>query len=109
MLQNGISAAFDTELRLAAPFTGVAQLLGTLTHNPSILFFKNDSDVEVFLADNDGSTKGTTMSPGEKIVLDNVTNRNRDAITFTWQIGTEFYVTGTAGTGSFRIGVIYAK
>lgn len=103
------SAAFDTELRVAAPFTGVAQLLGTLVNNPAILFFKNDSDVQVFFADNDGTTKGLTMTAGEKIVLDNTANRTGEVNTLTFNIGTKFYVTGTGGTGAFRVGIIYAK
>lgn len=103
------SAAFDTELSVTAPFTGVAQLLGALTNNPATLFFKNDSDVEVFFADNDGSTKGLTMTAGEKIVHDNNSNRTGEVNALTWNIGTKFYVTGTGGTGAFRVGVIYAK
>lgn len=103
------SAAFDTELRVVAPFTGVAQLLGTLVNSPAILFFSNDTDVDVFFADNPGSTKGLTMTAGEKIVLDNTANRTGEVNTLTFNVGTKFYVTGAAGTGTFRVGVIYAK
>lgn len=103
------SAAFDTELRVTAPFTGVAQLLGTLTNNPAMLLVKNDSDTTVFFADNNGSTKGTTMVQGERMVLDCTTNRTGNEDTLTFNIGTQFYVTGTGGTGAFRVGVIYAK
>lgn len=106
---NSINAGFDTELRVTAPFTGVAQSLGTLTTTPAILFFKNDSTVEVFFADNSGTTKGLTMTPGEKIVLDCSTNRTAVAPTLNFPIGTQFFVTGTGGTGAFRVGVISAR
>jgi hypothetical protein len=103
------SAAFDTELTVLAPFTGVAQLLGTLTNNPAVMFIKNTSTVDVFFADNPGSTKGTTMVAGERIVLDCSTNRQENAYTLAFNIGTKFYVTGTAGSGSFKVSIIYAK
>lgn len=109
MALNSLNAGFDTELRITAAFTGVAQSLGVLTTNPAILFIKNDSTVEVFFADNSGSTKGLTMTAGEKIVLDCTTNRTGKSPTLTFPIGTEFFVTGTGGTGAFRVGVISAK
>jgi hypothetical protein len=99
--------SFDTQLSLAAPFTGAAQLVGTLTNNPVMILFKNQSTVSVFLADNSGSTKGTTMAVGEEIILDLATNREL-ATKRSWPIGTSFYVTGTGGTGDFKISVIIA-
>ena len=62
--------AFDTELSIAAStFTGSAQLVGVLTNEPVILIIKNQTSVPVFIADNSGSTKGTTMIVGETILL----------------------------------------
>lgn len=100
--------AFDTELSLSAPFTGVAQFVGTLTNEPVMILFKNQSTVSVFLADNNGSTKGTTMVASEEIILDCRTNAG-NAPNMGFPIGTSFYVTGTAGTGTFKISVLYAK
>ena len=100
--------AFDTELVVNAAFTGVAQLVGTLTNEPVVMMFKNQSSVSVFLADNSGSTKGTTMIAGEEIILDCRANHGK-AENMGFPIGTSFFVTGTGGTGAFRISVIYAK
>lgn len=100
--------AFDTELSIAAStFTGTAQLVGQLTDNPVMIMFKNQTSVPIFLADNSGSTKGTTMAIGEEIILDCRANSGR-AVNMSFPIGTAFYVTGAAGTGSFKISVIYA-
>jgi hypothetical protein len=101
--------AFDTELSIAAStFTGSSQLLGTLTNEPVIMLIKNLSSVIVFFADNNGSTKGTTMAAGEEIVLDCRANSGR-APNMGFPINTSFYVTAAAGTGTFKVSVIYAK
>lgn len=99
---------FDTELSVSAPFTGTPQLLGTLTNQPVIILIKNQSTVSVFFADNNGSTKGTTMVAGESLVLDCRGNKG-NAPNGGFPIGTSFYVTGTGGTGSFKVSIIYAR
>lgn len=102
-------AAFDEELTIAAStFDGTSKLIGTLTNNPVILLIKNDTDQSVFFADNNGSTNGTTMIAGERMVIDSRANHGV-ADNFCFPIGTNFYATGSAGTGNFRIGVIYAR
>jgi len=100
--------AFDTELSVTAPFTGVSQYLGTLANEPVLILFKNQSDVSVFLADNNGSTKGTTMIAGEEIIMDCRSNHGL-AVNMGFPIGTPFFVTGTAGTGAFKVSILYAK
>lgn len=99
---------FDIELSITAPFTGAAQLLGSLTNEPVIMLIKNLSNVSVFFADNNGSTKGTTMAAGEEIVLDCRGNIGK-APNMGFPIRTPFYVTGTAGAGTFKVSVLYAK
>lgn len=99
--------AFDTELSITAAFTGTAQLLGTITNEPVMILFKNQSTVSVFLADNSGSTKGTTMVAGEEIIIDCRANSGK-ASNMGWPIGTSFFVTGTGGTGAFKVSIIYA-
>jgi hypothetical protein len=102
-------AYFDTELSLAASsFTGSAVLIGTLTSNPVVLLVKNQTSVPVFFADNSGSSKGTTMAIGEEFILDCRTNRG-EAASFAFPIGTQFYATGAAGTGTFKVSVISAR
>ena len=109
MVIGSQSAAFDVELTVTAPFTGVAQLLGILTNTPAILLVSNDSDTTAFFADNSGTTNGTTMVAGKQMVLDLNTNRYGTTDALTFNKGTKFYVTGSGGTGAFRVGVIYAK
>ncbi len=61
---------FDTELSLAAAsLTGSAVLVGTLTNEPVIIMFKNQTNQSVFLADNNGTTRGTTMASNEEIII----------------------------------------
>jgi hypothetical protein len=100
--------AFDTEMSVSAPFTGVPQLLGVLANEPVMILFKNQSTVPAFLADNDGSTKGTTMGASEEIILDCRANHGY-ASNMGFPICTPFFVTGTGGTGSFKVSIIYAK
>ncbi len=100
--------AFGLELSITAPFTGLAQFLGTLTVNPVILLVKNQSNVSVFFADNPGSENGTTMAAGEEFVLDCRGNKG-NAVNMGFGIGTPFYVTGTAGAGAFKVSPIYAR
>ena len=100
---------FDTELTIAAStFDGTAKRIGALSNNPVMILFKNQTSVSVFLADNSGSTKGTTMAIGEEIIIDCRANKG-SAANMAFPIGSTFYATGVAGTGSFKISVIYAK
>src|SRR3990167_11859 len=106
---NSQVICFDTELSVnAATFDGTAKLIGTLSNNPVMILFKNQTTVSVFLADNTGATKGTTMAESEEIIIDCDANRALAAHR-SWPVGTSFYATGVAGTGSFKISVIYAK
>lgn len=101
-------AAFGTELRLAATsFTGSAVKIGSLVETPSIITFNNDTSVEVFVADNTGSTKGFTLIAGKSVIVDTVSDKDQNAETLQWPAGTSFYATGAVGTGTFRIGVVY--
>jgi hypothetical protein len=100
--------AFDTELSLSGTLlTGSPVLIGTLTNDPIMIMFKNQTSVSVFLSDNPGSTKGTTMAVNEEIILDCRANSGK-ATNMAFPIGTSFFATGVAGTGAFKISVIYA-
>ena len=100
--------AFGPEMSITAPFTGVSQSLGILDVNPVIMLVKNLSTSIVFFADNPGSENGTTMAAGEEFVLDCRANKG-NASNMGFGAGTGFYVTGTAGTGSFKVSVLYAR
>lgn len=98
---------FDEELEVAGAFTGVPQFVGSLTNRAVLIMFKNQSTVSVFLADNNGSTNGTTMAAGEEIIMDCRAN-NGISSNMGFPAGTSFFITGTGGTGAFRISSLYA-
>jgi hypothetical protein len=100
---------FDIELTIAAStFTGSSQLIGTLTNEPVMIIFKNQTNKSVFVADNNGSTNGTTMSVNEILLLDCRANAG-NASNMGFPSGTSFYITGASGTGNFKITVLYAS
>jgi hypothetical protein len=100
---------FDTELSLSgASFTGTPVLIGVLQNRPVMILFKNQTNVSVFLSDTNSSTKGTTMAASEEIILDCRAN-NGVAVNMGFPVGTAFYATAAAGTGAFKISILYAK
>lgn len=103
-----INAGFDTERTVTAAFTGSYQAVGTaLTQNPVIIIFDNQSTVTVTVSV-DGVNAWKTFVTSEALLLDLRAN-NGTAPNFSIPIGTQFYVSGTGGTGQFSIAVIYAK
>lgn len=104
---NAIRAAPDTERSVTGAFTGTPQNLGTvLTVNPIIAIFDNQSTVSVAVAFQGVTWK--TFSAGEALVLD-MRGNNGQAPTYTFDLGTQFTVTATGGTGSFRLSILYAR
>jgi hypothetical protein len=103
----GARAGFDTERTLAAPFTGVAQNVGTkLTHSPIIAIFDNQSDVSAALSINGVSWK--TFVAGEALVLD-LRGNHGFAPTLAIDANTQFSLIGSGGTGQFSISLVYAR
>ena len=104
----GIRAAPETERSVAGAFTGSAQNLGTpLTQNPIMAIFDNQSTVSVAVGFS-GVSNWKTFSAGEALILDMRANHGQ-AQTFTFDLGTQFTVTATGGTGSFRLSILYAR
>ena len=104
---NDIKAVPDTERSRAGAFSGSFQTLGSaFTHNPIIMILDNQSTVSIEVSF-DGTNTWKTFSAGEALVLDFRAN-NGIAANFTLPIGTQVYVKGTAGTGSFRLSMFYA-
>ena len=100
---------FDTELSLAASsFTGSPVFIGTLSNEPVIIRFANQSNQSVFVADNPGSTKGMTLVANETVIMDCRAN-NGVARNMGFPINTSFYATASSGTGAFKISVVYAR
>lgn len=99
---------FDVERNLTAPFAGTATAIGTpITQNPVTIIFDNQSTVDVAIGINPTDVWKTFVA-GEVFVLDCRANHGI-ATNWTVDLGTQFYGTGTAGTGAFRITINYAR
>lgn len=92
----------------SSTLTGGWDAIGTLADNPVIIIFKNNSDTEIAISDDGGSTTFTTMEAGEKILLDMRANHGI-AGNFSWRAGTIFSASGAAGTGNFYISYLFAQ
>ncbi len=102
-INNSQRAVPATELITA--MTGSNILIGTLSENPVIIIFDNQSTTSVILSINSVSWK--TFSAGEALVLD-MRGNHGIATNFTFDKGTSFYGNGAAN-GSFSISYLYAK
>lgn len=104
-----IKVGCDVERSVAGAFTGSAQSLGAvLTQNPVIIIFDNQSTVPVAVSIDGGVTTWKTFSAGQALVLDLRANHGQVAI-YSFPIGTQFSVTASGGTGSFRLSITYAR
>ena len=103
----GAIAAFDAERSVTAPFAGVSQNLGTVLSYPAVIaIFDNQSDVAVAVSINGVTWK--TFAVGEALVLDLRANHG-NAPTLVIPANSQFTILGAAGTGSFRLSIIYAR
>lgn len=102
-VNNSQRAEPATELITA--MTGANVLIGTLTQNPVIIIFDNQSTSSVVISI--GTVSWKTFAGGEALVLD-MRAAHGIASNFTFPIGTSFFGNGAA-TGSFSISYIYAK
>ncbi len=101
-------AGFDAERYRSGAFSGSFQTLGSaLTQTPVIIIFDNQSNVSIEVSV-DGTNTWKTFSAGEALVLD-LRAAHGIASNYTVDAGTQFYVKGTAGTGSFRLSILYAR
>ncbi len=89
---------------LIQPMTGSNVLIGTLSQNPVIIIFDNQSDASVVVSI--GSVSWKTFTASEALVLD-MRGNHGIAPNYTFDQGTSFFGNG-AGTGSFSISYIYA-
>lgn len=102
---SNILASFPDESSRAGPFSGAYQTLGSVLSDPPIMIiFDNQSDVSVEVSVN-GSSTWKTFVAGEALVLDMRANKGH-AHSFSLPVGTQIYVKGTAGTGSFRMSLV---
>jgi hypothetical protein len=110
MADNYLSsiAVADTERSLAIPASSTYSALGTpFPHNPVIIIFDNQGTVSAQISF-DGVNPWKTFTAGEAFVLDMRANHGQGS-TWTFPIGTQVYVNGTAGaTGNFKVSILYA-
>lgn len=103
----GGRVVFDVERTLAAPFTGVAQDLGTpLTFPAVVAIFDNQSTVSVEVVVNGIVWK--TFPGGEALVLDLRANHG-NAPTYAIDANTQFQINGVGGLGLFSLSLLYAR
>jgi len=109
MSNNSQRLGWDTERSLAATsFNGSQQNIGsTLTENPVIIVYDNQTDVSVPLYADGVLWK--TFEAGEAILEDLRCNHGI-ASNYTIDLGTQFTTNASVGTtGSFRISIQYAR
>ena len=100
-----ISQRAKPATELITAMTGANVLIGTLTQNPVIIIFDNQSTSSVVISIDAVSWK--TFTAGEALVLD-LRGNHGIASNFTFDVGTSFYGNGAA-TGSFSISYVYAQ
>ena len=100
-----ISQRAKPATELIKAMTGANLLIGTLTQNPVIIIFDNQSTSSVVISIDSVSWK--TFTAGEALVLD-LRGNHGIASNFTFDVGTSFYGNGAA-TGSFSISYVYAQ
>ena len=102
-INNSQRAGFPAEL--LATMTGSWISIGSLTQNPCIIIFDNQSTVSVAVSIDGGTTTWKTFLAGEAIVLD-LRAAHGVAPNYTFDIGTTFY--GNGASGNFSISYLYA-
>lgn len=97
-----VRAQFGVERSVTGPFSGSFQTVGSaLDSVPNIIILDNQSSV-VLQVSFDGTNIWKTFAAGEALVLDFASDQLLVAQ------GTQIYVKGTGGTGSFFASIVYA-
>lgn len=103
VLVPGILRSIDS-----ATFTGSYQAVGTaITHPGRIIKFTNASNVAVTISW-DGTTDNDYLPANAFLLLDICTNHGTSLI-LEIKKGTQFFVKGSAGTGSFYISYYHSS
>lgn len=102
-------AKFDAIRKIdASTFNGSWQEVGSaLTHNPRFIVIQNDTNQTVQFTDNLETDEAMELIASERVVFDLTTNRIDEDNSFSFSIGTQFYVKASAGAGSFKISMVY--
>ncbi len=92
----------------SATFTGTYQPVGTpLIYPTRLIRFLNTSNVGVTVSW-DGINAADYLPANSFLLLDISTN-HENSLVFEIQIGTQFYVMGSTGTGLFYISTYYGR
>lgn len=95
-------AKFGKQRTLTAPFSGAYQTVGSILDSiPNIMILDNQSTVAAEVSF-DGAFTWKTFAPGQALVLDFASDQ------MLVEQGTQVYVKGTGGTGSFYVSLVYA-
>jgi hypothetical protein len=107
-INNSQICLFGTEL--SVPITTAPVLIGTLTVNPVVLIFDNQSTAAVAIYVNGVAPVNLwrTFTAGEALILD-LRSQSGIAPNYTPQIGTTFFGAGTTGDGNFSISYVSAQ
>lgn len=94
--------------RAASTFTGSYQVLGTaIAVNARIMTFTNNTNQDVTVS-TDGTTDNFVIPAGGFRLLDIGSNAVSGAQLYVPQ-GTQFYVKGASGTGTFYFDILYSE
>jgi hypothetical protein len=96
--------SYPAELSVTAAFTGVQQLLGVTSQEAILWIPDNQSDVDVAFYINGVLWK--TFQAGEALVVDANSDKGKAPL-LPLPKGSRLSVVGTAGTGAFRVSLIY--
>lgn len=91
----------------ASTFNGTWQTLTTLTEHPVIFEIDNDTDVDVQVSD-DAGTSAHTIRDGAVQLVDSRANHGM-AANYSFDQGTVISVNASAGTGTFYFRYYYAR
>lgn len=102
-------AAFDAlRSRAASTFTGSYQTLGAVIANRArLLYLVNNTDQDVTIS-TDGTADHIFLAAGSFLLLDLAANAIASNGFYIPQ-GTQIYVSGAAGTGTFYLTVLYSE
>jgi hypothetical protein len=107
---SSIIARFDSLRSLSsASVTGTYQAVGTAFGHPMRLVkMVNNSTQDVTVSFN-GTTDNDYIPANSFALYDMTTNRSNAGGYFVFEVGTQVYIKGTAGTGTFYVTAVYGR
>lgn len=107
---SSIIVRFDSLRSLSsASVTGSYQAVGTSFAHPIRLVKMVNNSTQDVTVSFDGTTDNDFIPANSFALYDMTTNRSNAGGNFAFQIGTQVYIKGTAGTGTFYITAVYGR